>query len=141
MDHKIRLDNPTPTETAPALTTPKASKTQGKSAKGISLAPIQQRYNKIQVIDELASQTGLHRNHVDAVLDELVVLIHRHITPGAVGEFLLSGLVKITTSARPAQRAYVGKSTFTEKTTVFPGKPASTAVKIEPLKGIKEMAQ
>ena len=105
------------------------------------MATIQQRYNKVQVIGELASQTGLHRNHVDAVLDKLVVLIHRHITPGAVGEFLLSGLVKITTSARPAQRAYVGKSTFTEKTTVFPGKPASTAVKIEPLKGIKEMAQ
>ena len=91
--------------------TPKAYKAQGKSAKGIALATIQQRYNKVQVIDELASQTGLHRNHVDAVLDKLVVLIHRHITPGAFGEFLLSGLVKITTRSRPSEEAYVGEST------------------------------
>ena len=139
----MSLANPTPNETEPSPTpkASKASKAQDKSAKRIALAPIQQRYNKIQVIDELASRTGLHRNHVEAVLDELGVLIHRHITSGAVGEFLLSGLLKITTSSRPAQEAYVGKSTFTGKTTVFPGKPASTAVKIKPLKGIKDMAQ
>ncbi|MDE0763984.1 MAG: hypothetical protein OSB20_09990 [Porticoccaceae bacterium] len=91
--------------------THKASKTQSKRANGIALATIQQRYKKVQVIDELASQTCLHRNHVDAVLDGLGVLIQRHLRPCAVGEFLLSGLVKITTSSRPAQEAYVGEST------------------------------
>ena len=106
----MSLANPTPTETAPAPTTPKASKTQGKSAKGSALAPIQQRYNKIQVIDELASQTGLHRNHVDAVLDELGILIHRDLSTDAVGKFLLRGLVKITTSSHPAQEVSVGES-------------------------------
>lgn len=36
-----------------------------------------------------------------------------HLPPpksGTVGEFLVSGLVKITTSSRPSEGAYVGES-------------------------------
>jgi hypothetical protein len=101
-DHKMSLANPTPTETQ-STPASKVSTTQSKSAKGIALALIQQRYNKIQVIDELAFQADLHRNHFDMVLDELGVLIHRDLSTDAVGEFLLRGLVKITTSSLPAQ--------------------------------------
>ena len=98
----MSLANPTPTETQ-STPASKVSTTQSKSAKGMALALIQQRYNKIQVIDELAFQADLHRNHFDMVLDELGVLIHRDLSTDAVGEFLLRGLVKITTSSLPAQ--------------------------------------
>lgn len=101
--------NLTPTETkhTPAS---KVSTTQNKSAKVIALELIQQRYKKIQVIYELAFQAGLHRNHFDMVLDEVGVLIHRDLSADAVSKFLLRGLVKITTSSRPAQEVSVGKN-------------------------------
>jgi hypothetical protein len=108
-DHKMSLANPTPTETQHTQAS-KVSTTQNKSAKGTALVLIQQRYNKIQVIYELAFQAGLHRNHFDMVLDELGILIHRDLSTDAVGKFLLRGLVKITTSSHPAQEVSVGES-------------------------------
>ncbi len=106
-----------------------------------SLEPITERYNKAQVIDELASVTGLQQMQVISVLDELKVLIQRHIQRDAIGEFLLSGLVKITTTERPPQKAYIGKSTFTGKPTNFAAKDAMTVVKVKALKGLNDMAQ
>ena len=49
-------------------------------------------------------------------------------------------MVKIKTVKKPARRARKGINPFTGEETTFAAKPASTAVKVTPLKGLKDMA-
>ncbi len=105
------------------------------------LTAIRQRYSKTEIINELAINSGLNRKQVGTVLDELAILISRHVKKRAVGEFALAGLIKITTAKRPAKKATKGINPFTGKMTTFKAKPARTAVKVHPLKGLVDMAQ
>lgn len=105
------------------------------------LTAISQRYSKTEIVNELAVNSGLNRKQVGLVLDELSVLISRHIKKRSAGEFVLAGLIKVTTVKRPAKKAYRGINPFTGKMTNFKAKPASTAVKVHALKGLKDMAQ
>jgi nucleoid DNA-binding protein len=57
-----------------------------------------------------------------------------------VGEFTIPGVMKITTVKKPARKARKGINPFTGEETVFKAKPASTAVKVRPLKKLKEFA-
>jgi nucleoid DNA-binding protein len=102
---------------------------------------IQDRYNKSQILNELAERTELSRKQVSSVLDELSVLIERHVKKRAVGEFVMPGLFKIQTVRKPATKARKGINPFTGEETVFKAKPARTVVKIRPLKKLKEMAE
>ena len=75
-------------------------KTAKKSAKKASAAikkspAIQQKYTKTAILNEIATKTDLSKKQVSAVLDELAVVIERHIKKRAVGEFTLPGLLKI----------------------------------------------
>ena len=105
------------------------------------LTAISQRYSKTEIINELAVNSGLNRKQVGTVLDELAILISRHVKKRAFGEFALAGLIKITTAKRPAKRATKGINPFTGQMTTFKAKPARTAVKVHPLKGLVDMAQ
>jgi nucleoid DNA-binding protein len=101
---------------------------------------ISERYNKIEIVNELALNSGLNRKQINTVLDELCLLVQRHVKKRAVGEFILSGLVKITTVKKPAKKARKGINTFTGKETIFKAKPATNAVKVYALKGLRDMA-
>ena len=50
---------------------------------------------KTQLLASLSESTGLPKKDVSAVLDELVILIERHIKKRAVGTFTLPGLLRI----------------------------------------------
>ena len=52
----------------------------------------------------------------------------------------MPGMLKITTVSKPARKARKGINPFTGEETMFKAKPASTAVKIRPLKKLKEFA-
>lgn len=99
---------------------------------------IKDRYNKTQILTNLAESTGLNKKEVSSVLDELAILIQRHIKKRSGGEFILPGLLKIQTIKKPATKARKGKNPFTGEETVFKAKPASTIVKIRPLKKLKD---
>jgi hypothetical protein len=105
------------------------------------ITAISERYSKTDIVNELASNSGLNRKQIGIVLDELAILIARHIKKRSVGEFILAGLIKITTVKRPAKKARTGINPFTGKLTKFKAKPATTAVKVHALKGLKDMAQ
>jgi hypothetical protein len=49
-------------------------------------------------------------------------------------------MMKITTVRKPAVKARKGINPFTGEETMFKAKPATTAVKIRPLKKMKEFA-
>ena len=114
-----------------------------KSAASTKKAPaIQKKYTKTEILNEIAQNTELSKKEVAAVLDELGVLIERHIKKRAVGEFTLPGLLKIKSVVRPARPARKGvPNPFRPGELMdIPRKPATTRVKVLPLKKLKEFA-
>ena len=101
---------------------------------------IKDRYNKTQILKALADNTGLSKKDVSSVLDELGTLIERHLKKRSAGEFVLPGLLKIQTVKKPAVKARKGLNPFTGEETMFKAKPASTVVKVRPLKKLKDYA-
>src|SRR5690606_19268131 len=101
--------------------------------------PIAERQNKTQILTQIADATQLSRKQVQAVLDELTNVIEGHVKKKGVGEFVLPGLLKITTVKKPATKARKGINPFTGEEVMFKAKPASTSVKVRPLKKLKEM--
>ncbi|MEJ2416597.1 MAG: HU family DNA-binding protein [Exilibacterium sp.] len=126
----------------PAKKTP-AAKTAAKKAAATpknKTKAVKERYNKTQILNEIAAATELSKKQVQSVLDELSQVIEGHIKKRAVGEFVLPGLLKITTVKKPARKARKGINPFTGEETVFAAKPASIQVKVRPLKKLKEFA-
>lgn len=103
-------------------------------------APLKDKLNKTQILDQIATSTELSRKQVSAVLDALTDVIEAHISKKAVGEFVLPGLIKIMTVNKPAVKARKGISPFTKEEVMFKAKPASTVVKVRALKKLKDMA-
>ena len=102
---------------------------------------ISEPLTKTQLLSLLAAETGMTRREVGAVMDELSRIVGRHLRRrGGAGQFTLPGLLKIKTLRKPATRARKGKNPFTGEEMRFKAKPARTVVKIQPLKGLKEMA-
>ena len=97
------------------------------------------KYTKTQILDHIAESTELSRKQVAAVLDGLGEVIETHIKKRSVGEFVLPGLLKIVAVRRPATKARKGINPFTKEEVMFKAKPASTVVKVRPLKKLKEM--
>jgi nucleoid DNA-binding protein len=95
---------------------------------------------KSQIVGSIAESTGLSKKQVGDVMGELETLIERSIKKRSVGEFTLPGLMKITTVKKPARKARKGINPFTGEETMFKAKPASVAVKVRPLKKMKEFA-
>jgi nucleoid DNA-binding protein len=103
-------------------------------------AIIKDRFNKTQILDQIAESTELSRKQVSAVLDSLTDVIEAHVKKNAVGEFVLPGLMKISTVRKPATKAHKGINPFTKEEVMFKAKPATTVVKVRPLKKLKDMA-
>jgi len=101
---------------------------------------IKDKYTKSAIIASLSESTDLSKKQVTAVLDELSGLIERHLRKGAAGEFTLPGLMKIKAVKKPARKAKKGvPNPFKPGETMnVAAKPASTAVKISALKGMKD---
>ena len=101
---------------------------------------IQKKYTKTETLNEIALNTSLSKKEVTAVLDELTVIIERHIKKRGVGEFTLPGLLKIKrkpTKPRPARKKV--KDPFTPgKFNDHPRKPAGYRVSVKAQKKLKE---
>jgi nucleoid DNA-binding protein len=104
---------------------------------------ITEKFTKTAILAEIATNTDLTRKQVDAVLNELGAIIERHIKKRGVGEFTLPGLLKIKAVKKPAQpaRKNVPNPFKPGEVMDIAKKPASTRVKILPLKKLKEFAQ
>lgn len=122
-----------------------AAKTAAKKAPAAKAAPavvkaIAERQNKTQMLQQISDATELSKKQVQSVLDELTNIIEGHVKKKGVGEFVLPGLLKITTVKKPATKARKGINPFTGEEVMFKAKPASTSVKVRPLKKLKEFA-
>lgn len=126
----------------------KKAPAKAKAAPAKAAAPerkvtaLREKLTKTQMITEIAENTGLNRKEVNSVFEELGIMIERHIKKRAVGEFTLPGLLKIKTVKKPAQKARknVPNPFRPGETMDVAAKPASTKVKVLPLKKLKDMA-
>jgi nucleoid DNA-binding protein len=71
------------------------------------------------------------------VFDELNVIIKKSLK--SAGEFTMPGLMKVRVVKKPATKARLGKNPFTGEEITIKAKPARKAVKVSPLKGLKDM--
>jgi len=96
---------------------------------------------KTQMLAEIAEKTGLSKKEVRNVFEQLEVVIGRHVAKGAVGICTVPGLMKIKTVRKPAQKARknVPNPFRPGELMDVAAKPASTRVKILPLKKLKDM--
>lgn len=115
--------------------------TAGRATASVKrIKPIKDAMTKTQAMDAISANTGLSRKQVSSVLLALGNIIHGHVKKGGAGTFIIPGLMKIKTVFKPATKAREGVNPFTGQPTVFKAKPARTAVKVMPLKKLKEMA-
>jgi nucleoid DNA-binding protein len=101
---------------------------------------LDKKYTKTQIAEHIAESTELTKAQVNSVLDSLGEVINLHVKKRSVGEFVLPGILKITTVSKPAVKARKGINPFTKEEQMFKAKPATTVVKVRPLKGLKDMA-
>jgi len=121
----------------------KKAASKKKAAPVAKVAPaIKAKFTKTAILDEISSNTELTKKQVGSVLDELGVLIERHIRKRAVGEFTLPGLLKVKTVKKPARKARknVPNPFKPGELMDIAAKPASTKVKVLPLQKLKNMA-
>ena len=122
--------------------------TKKAAAKKAAAAPkrktpaIQKKFTKTEILNEISANTELSKKEVASVLDELGILIERHVKKRAVGEFTLPGLLKIKSVVRPARpaRKNVPNPFRPGEMMDIPRKGATTRVKVLPLKKLKEFA-
>ncbi len=129
----------TSTKKTTAKNAPAAKKPAPKAAASKRTA-VKEKFTKTQIVDNIAEETGLTKKDVNAVMDSLGGVMERHIKKRSVGEFTLPGMFKVRTVKKPARKARKGINPFTGEETTFKARPASTSVRITPLKKLKDMA-
>ena len=119
----------------------KAKKVTKKAAPAKKVTAVKNPMTKAVMISEIANNSGLNKKQVNSVIDELAIIIERHIKKRAPGKFILPGLIKVQVKKKPATKARKGINPFTGEPTTFKAKPARRVVKVTALKKLKEMAE
>ena len=129
------------TKKKPVKKTTAKKKVATVAAKAVNTAAVKEKYTKTAILNEISQNTELTKKQVGAVLDELGVLIERHIKKRGVGEFTLPGLLKVKTVKKPARKARknVPNPFKPGETMDIAAKPASIKVKVLPLQKLKNM--
>ena len=94
------------------------------------------RMSKTELVEAIATQAGLEKKQVNAVLDALSDVVYRELK--AENEVVIPGLVKLTAVTKPAVPEREGINPFTKEPTIFKAKPARKVIKPRPLKALKD---
>jgi nucleoid DNA-binding protein len=99
--------------------------------------------SKTELVGKIAEATDLTKRDVSAVLESLSEQIGRSLGRRGPGMFTLPGLVKIEKKRVPARKARKGVPNPFKPGELMDiaAKPASTKVKVRPLKNLKDMVQ
>jgi nucleoid DNA-binding protein len=116
-----------------ATKTKTTAKPQGRSAS--------KPRTKTQIFDDIASATDLTRSEVAAVFTAMSDLMKKDLGSRGPGEFAVPGLMKILRVSKPSRpaRKNVPNPFRPGELMDVAAKPASKAVKVRPLKALKEM--
>lgn len=102
-------------------------------AKAAAKAP-----SKSEIFANIADATGLSKKQVSSVFDALCGEVGKALGKKGPGLFAIPGLCKIVRKNKPAQPARKGVMVLGQLRDL-PAKPASVAVRVRPLKALKDM--
>ncbi len=95
---------------------------------------------KAQTYALIAKETGLTRKQVSDVFDSLSKLAQQHLhSETGQGVFAIPGLAKARVVEKAPTSARKGVNPFTGEPITIPAKPARTVIKLQPLKGLRDM--
>lgn len=95
---------------------------------------------KTQILSAVSDLCGMTKKDIGEVLDALNHVMMAHIGKKGPGVFVWPGMLKISVVKKPAVKARQGVNPFTGEQMMFKAKPASRAVKVRPLKTLKDAA-
>ena len=117
---------------APKAAAPKPSK----------IAPAGKQRTKGEIYRTISEHTGLARKDVVSVFDTMARVMSVDLAKPAKDRpkiFTVPGLMKVTAMYKPPTAERRGIDPFTKEERTFKAKPASTKIKIRPLKSLKAM--
>jgi nucleoid DNA-binding protein len=110
------------------------------AATAAALKPVKDQFTKASLTTHVATQAGVDPKQVKAVLAALEETILGSVHKKGLGEFTLSGLLKINVQQVPAKKRRFGKDPFTGQERWFDAKPATVKLKVRALKKLKDAA-
>ena len=125
------------------MATKKAAKKKAApktAAKPAASKPIKAALSKSGLVAHLAETSGVAAKDVRAVMAALEGAVAGSVSKKGAGSFTLPGLLKITAINVPAKPKRKGINPFTKVEQWFAAKPATTKVKVRPLKKLKDAA-
>ena len=126
------------------MATKKAAKKKAApktAAKPAASKPIKAALSKSGLVAHLSEASGVAAKDVRAVMAALEGAVAGSVSKKGAGSFTLPGLLKITAVNVPAKPKRKGINPFTKEEQWFAAKPATTKVKVRPLKKLKDAAQ
>ena len=94
------------------------------------------RMSKTELVEAIASESGLEKKQVNAVLEGLNGVIYKELK--SQHEVVIPGLLKLTAVTKPAVPAREGINPFTKEPTTFKARPARKVIKPRALKALKD---
>ena len=94
------------------------------------------RMSKTEFVEAIATQSGLDKKQVNAVLNALNDVVYKELR--AQNEVVIPGLLKLTSVTKPATPEREGINPFTKEKTMFKAKPERKVIKPRPLKALKD---
>ena len=102
--------------------------------------PIKDALSKSGLVAHLSENSGVAAKEVRAVLAALEGAVAGSVHKKGAGSFTLPGLLKISAVSVAAKPKRKGINPFTKEEQWFAAKPATTKVKVRPLKKLKDAA-
>lgn len=117
-----------------------AKKSVKKAVKKSTARPADKPRTKTEIFRDISENTGLTRQQVASVFDEMGGMIEKDLGNRGPGVFSVPGLMKITVVKKPAVKAHTRPDPFNPGQMMkVKAKPARKQVKVRPLKGLKDM--
>jgi nucleoid DNA-binding protein len=114
--------------------------TAKKTPAATGIKPIKEVLTKTALTAQLAQTAGVEPKVVKSVLAALEATMAASLAKKGAGAFVMPGLFKVTVQQVPAKKARKGIDPFTKQERMFAAKPASTKVKVRPMKKLKDAA-
>ena len=110
------------------------------AAKPAATKPIKEALSKSGLVAHISEASGVAARDVRAVMAALEGAVSASVSKKSAGTFTLPGLLKINAVSVPAKPKRKGINPFTKEEQWFAAKPATTKLKVRPLKKLKDAA-
>ena len=117
-----------------------ATKKQTAKSGGGGNKPIKEQLGKSGLVEYISNASGVASRDVRSVLVALESAVAGSVHKNGAGVFVLPGLMKVSAIKVPAKPKRKGINPFTKEEQWFAAKPATTKIKIRPLKRLKDAA-